>query len=83
MELAEIARRWEVPLMVADAGIRAARYVRAHPGLLAAAGVVLVALRRKGIWGLVSGAWYLLRKNPAVLSFGSRLLFGIMRARGK
>jgi hypothetical protein len=48
---------WRAPLALADRGMAALRYVRRHPGLLAGAALVIVALRprRAGKW--IRFAW--------------------------
>ncbi len=82
-ELAATGARWEAPLRLADSGIAAVRYVRAHPALLAAAAAVVVVLRPRAAWRLVGAVGVLLRQNPTVFSVASGLLSGLMRARRK
>lgn len=45
--LALLAEHWRAPFGVADHGLQAVRYARAHPGALLAAVAVLVALSPK------------------------------------
>lgn len=55
-ELAALALNWKTPLHIADQAWVAARFLRSHP-LLVAGAAVLVAVRRKGVAGLVKGVW--------------------------
>lgn len=53
-QVAQLASRWEAPLALADQGLAVARYLRAHP-VLVAGGVALLVLRRRGVSGLLRG----------------------------
>jgi len=51
-QLAGISSAWEGKLAVLDRGIEIAHFIRAHPFMLAGLSIV-VAMRRRGIAGLV------------------------------
>lgn len=71
-ELAEYAARWQAPLALADQGLAAVRYLRAHPVLVAAA-VAVVVLRRRGVMGLVRGGWRMWQGYRYVTMLSARL----------
>ena len=71
-QVAEIGARWEVPLAVADQGVLVARYLRAHPVLIASVAALVVS-RRRGVFGMVSGAWLLLRRYRFVAALSKKL----------
>ncbi|HXF67268.1 MAG TPA: YqjK family protein [Burkholderiales bacterium] len=63
-EIAAILRRWQAPLEVADRALAVARFLRAHPLLVAAAAAAVVTLGRRRLLGLAGrglAAWRLLR----------------------
>jgi hypothetical protein len=60
-EIAEIGTLWRIPLVVADQGVDAMRFLRRHP-LLVAGVVSLFVIRRRGLAGLVIGAWRVWKK---------------------
>jgi len=71
-EMADISLLLQKPLAVADAGLKAVRYMRSHPALVAGCIAALLAWRRKGISGLMQEVrhfWYLL---PSVVSLAIR-----------
>jgi hypothetical protein len=58
------------PIGIADRALEVARYLRAHPVVLAAAAAALVALRGRGLVGLAArafSAWRLWRTISAVV----------------
>ena len=71
-QVTEIGARWQVPLTVADQGVLVARYLRAHP-VLSASMTALIVSRRRGILGMVSGAWLLLRRYGFVVALSKKL----------
>lgn len=55
-QLAGIGACWETPLAIADQGLAAARFLRSNPWLVAGV-AVLIVIRRRGVVGLMKGAW--------------------------
>lgn len=70
-QISELGTRWQLPLALVDQGLVAARCVRAHPVIVASAAALLV-VRRRGILGLVKGAWSLWKVYRAVSAFSKR-----------
>lgn len=71
-QVAQFASRWEAPLALADQGLAAVRYVRAHPGLVAGV-VAVVVLRRRGVLGLLRGGWRIWQGYRYFTLFSARL----------
>lgn len=82
MEVAYITRQWQKPLVLVDAGLKAVRFMRIHPGLVAGGVAVLLAWRREGTVNMVQKWWRLLYLYPAALSLGVGYLFSGIRSRG-
>ena len=80
MEVAEISLDLQKPLALADAGLKAVRFIRNHPGLVAGGFAALLSLRGKGIAGLAQKGWRLMYLYPAILSFGLKYLFPAIRS---
>ena len=80
MEVAEISQLLQTPLTVLDAGIKAVRFVRSHPGLVSGGFAALLSLRGMGIAGLAQKGWRLLYLYPAAISFGLKYLFSATRS---
>lgn len=55
-QVAEIGTRWQTPLALVDQGFAAMRFLRSHPVLVAGVAALFV-IRRRGMVGLVRGAW--------------------------
>ncbi|MDO8291814.1 MAG: YqjK-like family protein [Gallionella sp.] len=72
MEVAGISQRWQKPLALVDAGVKAVRFIHNHPAWVAGGVAALLALRRKGIAGLAQEGWRLLRFYPAFRSLATR-----------
>ena len=83
MEVAEISRLWQTPVAVLDAGIKAVRFVRSHPGLISGGLAALLSLRSMGIAGLAQKGWRLLFLYPAAISVGLKYLFSAIRSPNK
>ena len=64
-QVAEFGTRWQVPLALADQGLAAVHYARCHPVLIAAV-TALLAMRRRGVGGMVRGAWRLWKTSRTV-----------------
>lgn len=79
IEVAEVAAELKKPLAPVDFGLRVARFLRDHPGLVSGGLVALWSFRSKGIAGQARKWWRLMYLYPAVLSFGSRFLSGPIR----
>lgn len=71
-QLAEAGARWEAPLALADQGLAVVRFLRSHPVLVAGA-VALFVIRRRGVTGLVSGAWRMWRLYKLAASFSAKI----------
>ena len=70
-EIAAISQQWKHPLAIAELGIKAAHFVRAHPGWIIGGVTALVVWRRNGLVHLAKGYW---RYFPAIVSYGFKLL---------
>lgn len=68
IEVAGISQRWQKPLALVDAGVKAACFIHNHPTLVAGGVAAFWVLRRKGITGLVREKWHLFRLYPAIFS---------------
>jgi hypothetical protein len=55
-QVAEIATRLQPALSLADQGLSAIRFLRSHP-VLTGGVLALLAIRRRGVAGLVKGVW--------------------------
>ncbi len=80
MEVAEISRLWQAPVAVLDAGIKAVRFVRSHPGLISGGFAAILSLRGMGIAGLAQKGWRLLLLDPAAITFGLKYLLSVTRS---
>lgn len=56
-QLAGIGVRWRAPLALADQGLAAVRFLRSNPVLAAGGVIAMFMLRRRGVVGLMAGAW--------------------------
>lgn len=72
MEVAGISQRWQKPLALVDAGVKAVRFMHNHPTLVAGGVAAFWVLRRKGVTGLVRERWNLLRLYPVIFSLATR-----------
>ena len=57
-QMAEAGAHWQVPLALADQGLAVVRFLRSHP-VLAGGVAALFVIRRRGMVGLLKGAWRL------------------------
>ncbi|MDO8262711.1 MAG: YqjK-like family protein [Gallionella sp.] len=80
MEVAEISQHWQKPLAVVDTGLKAARFIRSHPGLVSGGVAALLSLRGMGIAGFARKGWRLLYLYPSILSFGLKFLSSATRS---
>ncbi len=71
-QVAGIGARWQTPLALADQGISALHYARSHPVLIGGV-AALIAVRRRGVVGMVKGAWRLWKVYRSVATFATRL----------
>jgi len=60
-QVAEIGARMQTPLAIADRGLAVARFLRSNPVLLAGV-TALFVVRRRGLLGLIKGAWSVWKK---------------------
>ncbi|NNM80123.1 MAG: hypothetical protein HKM01_06690 [Gallionella sp.] len=79
-DVAAISRHLKKPLAMADAGLKAMRYVHAHPAWLAGGVAVLMTFRRRGIVGLVHTGSRLLRLYAIPIVFSLKSLYSGARA---
>lgn len=82
MEVACITRQWQKPLVLVDAGLKVARFMHSHPGLVAGGVAVLLAWRRGDTVNMVQKWWRLLYLYPAALFLGVEYLFFGIRSPG-
>lgn len=75
MQVAEISARWQMPLALANAGLKAVRFVRRHPAWVSGGLAAFMTWRRKGIAGLAGEGWRLLCLYPSSLALGLEYLF--------
>lgn len=80
LDMAVISQDLQKPLALADMGLKAARFIRNHPGLVAGSLAVLLSLRGKSIAGLAQKGWRLMYLYPSILSFGLNYLFSAFRS---
>jgi len=74
MDLANISLDLQKPLTLADAGLKAVRFMRNHPGWVAGGFAALLSLRGKGIAGMARKGWRLMYRYPAAIAFGLNYL---------
>lgn len=79
VDVADISLDLQKPLLLADAGFRAVRFMRNHPGWVAGGFAALLSLRGKGIASLAQKGWRLMYLYPAIFSFGLNYLFSAFR----
>lgn len=80
MDVADISLDLQKPLALADAGLKAVRFIRNHPGLVSGGFAALLSLRGKGVAGLAQKGWRLMYFYPSILSFGLKYLFPAFRS---
>jgi hypothetical protein len=80
MDVADISLDLQKPLALADAGLKAVRFIRNHPGLVSGGFAALLSLRGKGVAGLAQKGWRLMYLYPSILSFGLKYLFSAFRS---
>ena len=73
-ELADISRQLQKPLAIADAGLKAVRYIYNHPALVSGGVTALLTWRKKGLFGLVKHGWRLLLLYPSAIFLGLKYL---------
>ncbi len=73
VEVAELGARWQAPLALADQGLAALRFLRSKPLLVAGVGALLV-IRRRGVAGLVRGAWRVWKGYRFISAFSAKLI---------
>lgn len=74
-QIAAVGARWKLPLAVADHGFAVGRYLRSHPVLLTGVvGVVaLVAIKRRGMIAVASGALHIWNYYKTAKVFAMRM----------
>ncbi len=83
MDLADIAVDLQKPLTLADAGVKAVRFLRNHPGWVAGGFAALLSLRGKGIAGMARKGWRLMYLYPAAIAFGLKYLPAFLSPRAE
>jgi hypothetical protein len=81
--VADIALDLKKPLVLADTGLKAVRFIRNHPGLVSGGFAALLSLRGMGIAGLAQKGWRLMYLYPAAIAFGLKYLFSKTRSPGE
>jgi hypothetical protein len=71
-QLGEIGKQLQIPLALADRGVAAVRFLRGHP-LLTAGVATFVVIRRRGLAGLLRGAWRLWKGYRYVTGVSAKL----------
>jgi hypothetical protein len=71
-QAAEIGSQLKTPLAFADKGLAVARFLRSKPVLVAGM-VALFVIRRRGVIGLVQGAWRLWKNYRQLAAFSAKL----------
>jgi len=82
-DLADISLGLQKPFALADAGLKAVRFIRDHPGWVAGGFAALLSLRGKGIAAMAQKGWRLMFLYPAILSFGLKYLSSKSRSPGE
>ena len=72
-QAAEMGVRWRIPLAFADQGLAIMRFLRANPVLVTGV-VAMFVIRRRGVIGLMVGAWRVWKGYRAMESFSARLI---------
>ncbi|MDH2918996.1 MAG: YqjK family protein [Sideroxydans sp.] len=72
--LTQLSEQFERPLAWADSGLRTARYLHAHPAVLAGGLAAILSLRRSGLLGLARHGLSLLTRHPYILGWAWQLL---------
>jgi len=71
-QVAGMEVRWRVPLALADQGLAAMRFLRSNPVLVAGV-VAMFVIRRRGVVGLMVGAWRVWNGYRAIEAFSAKL----------
>lgn len=71
-QVAETAMRWQAPLAFADKGLAAVRFLCSNP-LLVAAVVAILAIRRRGVAGMLASGWRIWRLYKSAMSFSAKI----------
>ncbi len=71
-QVAGMGARWRAPLAFADQGLVAVRFLGSNPVLVAGV-VAIFVIRRRGVVGLMAGAWRVWKSYRAVAAFSARL----------
>ena len=72
-QAAEIGKRLETPLALADQGLAAMCFLRSNPAITAAVAALFV-IRRRGVVGLVRGVWRVWKRYRYFTSISAKLL---------
>jgi len=71
-QAAEIGSHLQTPLALADKALAVARFLRSKPMLVAGV-VAFIMIRRRGVVGLVKGAWRLWKGYRQFAAFSAKL----------
>ncbi len=71
-ELAQQVRQWQVPLSLADRLWAGARFLRAHPAIVAGVTAVLLTVRARTVWQWLKRGFVLWRTVRAFSSHNSK-----------
>jgi hypothetical protein len=70
-QVAEIGSQLKTPLALAETGLTVMRFLRSKP-LLVAGMVAIFVIRRRGVIGLIKGAWRLWKDYRQLTAFSAR-----------
>ncbi len=71
-QAAEIGRRWQGPLALADQGLAGLHFLGSHPAVVAGV-TVLIVVRRRGVVGLAKGGWRVWKGYRYLTALSERL----------
>ena len=83
IEVAEISADFRRPLVLADTGLKAVRFIRNHPALVSGSIAALLSMRGMGVAGLAKKGWRLMYLYPAAISLGLKYLFPAIHSHGE
>jgi hypothetical protein len=80
-EMYELFQQWQIPLVVADSGLKVIRVMRNHPTWVVSGLTTLLAWRFKGIVGLAKSGWKLANLYPSAIFAGYKYLSALTSPR--
>lgn len=71
-QVASIGRRWRTPLALADRVLTLAHFLRSKP-MLVVSMAAIIAIRRRGVTGIVTAVWPIWKLYKAAVSFSAKI----------